>query len=208
MPTLRTLFPALALLVLTFSCAHAATLNVPSTQYPTIQAGINAAAPGDIVLIANGTYTGPGNVDLDFGGKNITVKSIHGASSTIIDCQGNENNPHRGFYFHSGETIAAVINGLTVQNGYPAADENGNSKGGGIDITNASSPTVTNCAFTDNQSNGIEISASSPVVSNCIFTGDRTRGIQNMGILVLNGGSLSCHQLYVQRKRIRWNGSG
>lgn len=34
----------------------AATLNVPGT-YPTIQAAVNAAAPGDTIIVAAGTYT-------------------------------------------------------------------------------------------------------------------------------------------------------
>jgi parallel beta-helix repeat protein len=36
--------------------SHGATLKVPS-QYPTIQSAINAAHPGDTILVAPGTYT-------------------------------------------------------------------------------------------------------------------------------------------------------
>ncbi len=168
MPTLRPIIAALSLLLLTLSCAHAATLNVPTSQYPTIQAGINAAAPGDTVLVADGTYTGPGNVDLDFGGKNITVTSVNGAAKTIIDCQGSENNPHRGFYFHNGETAAATISGFTVENGEAAPDAQ--YPGGGVSIIN-SSPTLTNCAFTGNQSYAVFV-ASSATITNCTFNGN------------------------------------
>lgn len=176
MPTLRPIIAALSLLLLTFSCARATTLNVPTSQYPTIQAGINAAAPGDTVLVGNGTYTGPGNVDLDFGGKNITVQSVNGAVKTIIDCQGSSSMPHRGFYFHNGETSAAV-RGFTVKNGDPEFDPN-NDRGGAISIINASHPTIANCTISDNQNNGVYVSGSSnPTFTNCTFDANLTNGI-------------------------------
>jgi hypothetical protein len=63
----------------------ASTYRVPQ-DYATIQAGINAAIDGDTVLVADGTYTGAGNKDLDFDGKAITVKSENGPENCIIDC--------------------------------------------------------------------------------------------------------------------------
>ena len=48
---------AVACALLALACgASAATIRVPADQ-PTIQAGINAAAAGDIVLVAPGTWS-------------------------------------------------------------------------------------------------------------------------------------------------------
>jgi len=55
----------------------AATIMIPNDQ-PTIQAGIDASVNGDTVLLADGTYTGIGNYNIDFNGKSITVKSSGG----------------------------------------------------------------------------------------------------------------------------------
>ena len=134
---------------------RAATFSVPSTAYPTIQSGINAAQSGDTVLVADGTYTGDGNRDIDFHGKNLTVKSVNGPTSTIIDCGGyastDGSGNHRGFYIHSGET-SAVISGFTVKNGFQhytvTIPHSGN--GGGIFIGINGTSTIANCTFIRN----------------------------------------------------------
>lgn len=103
----------LALVVSAF--AQAGTIRVP-WNYPTIQQAIDAAQTGDIVVVSDGIYTGEGNKNLDFKGKKITVTSLNGPASTIIDCEGSG----RAFYFHSGETPDSVLSGFTIRNGAPA----------------------------------------------------------------------------------------
>ena len=95
-------------------------------EYPTIQAAILAAGDGDEIVLQPGVYRGWGNRDLDFWGKTITVRSVdpnnpQTVASTIIDCQGSEQAPHRAFLFHSGETAQATVAGLTIVNGYGGA---------------------------------------------------------------------------------------
>ena len=142
-------------------------LRVPK-DYSTIQAGIDAAVDGDVVLVANGTYTGYGNKNLDFKGKAITVMSENGPDWTIIDCEYDG----RGFYFQSGEDSLSRLEGFTIQNGY-------DDKGGGIYCEN-SSPTITNCTITGNKADyydggGIYCVSSSPIITNCTITGNEAK---------------------------------
>ncbi len=124
-----------------------------SQQFPFqyIQDGIDAAIPGDTVLVADGTYRGNGNRDLDFLGKTITVQSQNGPALTVVDCEGNASDPHRGFVFQSGEEPLAVLSGFTIMNGYitspgyMALPPFGS--GGGIQCVQDSSPTIENCVI-------------------------------------------------------------
>ena len=148
-------------LLLAVGIAAAATIHVPGDQ-PTIQAGINAAVDGDMVLIADGTYTGTGNKNLDFNGKAIVVKSENGADNCIIDIQ----NSGRGFYFHNSETSTSVLEGVTIKNGSM----------GGMFIYNCE-PTISYCHILDNNTSGIFCSAADPTITHCLIKGNSTGGM-------------------------------
>ncbi len=138
------------------------TLYVPA-QYGNIQAAINAAVCGDTIIVADGTYAGYGNRDIDFLGKAITVRSENGPGSCIIDCQASG----RGFYFHSGEGRDSMLDGFTIINGRTY----GLRYGGGI-ACNRTSPTIRNCIMRDNwaENGGGGLCLSDARVSNCIIS--------------------------------------
>lgn len=125
--------------------APPAGLHVP-TEYGTIQAAIDAAFPGATVWLADGTYTGPGNRNLTYGGKAITVRSENGPQACIIDCE----DVCRAFVFdNSGEDANAVIEGITVQNGYADNSTSQPQYGGAIMCYNTN-PTIRSCVFRNN----------------------------------------------------------
>jgi hypothetical protein len=146
--------------------------HVPA-QYPTIQEAIDHALEGSTIVVADGVYSGEGNRDIDFRGKAITVQSEKGAATCIIDCNGTQEQPHRGFYFHSGEDANSTIIGLTITKGY--ADI-----GGGI-LCNDASPSIVGCVITLNSARthdnseggrggGIYCDKASPSVIDCLIT--------------------------------------
>jgi len=161
-----------------------------SGEFATIQDAINATIDGDTVELADGTYRGDGNRDIDFVGRKILVRSQSGdPDSCVIDVEGNATSLHRGFYFHSGEGAGSVLDGITIINGY-----HNRGGGGGVLCENASprlvnlvlknhefgsgvlsrlsSPILERCLFTDNPGTGLSIWSSSPVVRDCVFLGN------------------------------------
>jgi parallel beta-helix repeat protein len=181
------------------TCARGAELLVPS-QYPTIQSAIDASWDGDIILVAPGTYTGPGNYDIDFRGKAVTVRSENGPNNCIIDCNSTTTESHRGFFFHTGEDANSVVAGFNIKNGYYSYYGAGISCQGGrggrvspsiIDclitadsaVKNRgiycydSSPTITNCTITGNSDGGILFEESDPKITNCTISNNNQGGI-------------------------------
>ena len=145
------------IVILTPALTLAATINVPSDQ-TTIQSGIDASVNGDLVLLANGTYTGTGNYNVDFNGKSVTVKSSGGSGNCIVDCEQNG----RGFLAYNQETV--TLEGLTVKN----ADA-GDNEGGGV-YAKGSVIMIIDCIFDSNSSDqGGAVSSSSSSFINCTF---------------------------------------
>ena len=180
------------------------TFNVPSAACPTIQSGVDAAANGDTVLVADGTYTGDGNRDIDFHGKSLTVTSQNGPAKTVIDCGGYASSDgsgnHRGFYLHSGEQNVTIA-GFTIKNGYEAyvASIPDSQNGGGIfdGNTNISGLSLIDCIITANTAQngaggGIYDNNDGGTIklANCAISGNGAYGAGG-GIFCVNSNSIT-----------------
>ena len=167
MTMMKHIIAILAGICLIPSAGVTGVIDVPM-EHPTIQGGVDAAAEDDTILVAPGTYRGQGNRDIDFSGKAVALLAREGSESTVIDCEGTAWDPHRGFYFHSGEGHESMVAGFTVLNGY--ACEGSELGGGGICCDN-SSPMIDGCILRANHSTGsgggIYLRESSARISGC-----------------------------------------
>ena len=159
-------------------------LLVPA-EYGTIQAAIDSAVDGDTVIVADGTYTGEGNHNIDFNGKAITVRSENGPADCIIDCE----NSGSGFLFWNEEDNDSVLDGFTITN----ANNSAIMCGGDPHYEQGSSPRISNCIITGNTSPraGAGIfcgGGSSPAITNCVIKNNSATS----GWEIVGGGGIYC----------------
>jgi hypothetical protein len=141
------LFLSAVLLAGSSHFAHAATIKVPSEK-PTIQDAINAAATGDTILVADGTYSGIKFRNITFGGKRLTVKSSGGAAKCILDCR----DMARAFVFSSTDPDNSIIEGFTIKNGFGDGADGGAIYVGTSNNGNPARISIIRCIFTNNKS--------------------------------------------------------
>jgi hypothetical protein len=192
--------------------SHLPTFHVP-TDYATIGAAIAAAGANSKVWVAPGTYTGAGNKNLDFGGKNITLSGAGGPELTILDAQ----NSGRLFNFVNHAQTGAVIEGftlchaantaggvggamsfnnstLTVRNCYIEGNTNPGN-GGALGFTGTSAPTFDTCVISGNHSDAaggaiFADAGTNPTFVNCTVAGNFT-DTYGGGAYSVNGGRVT-----------------
>ena len=149
----------------------------------SIQAAIDAAAEGDTILVDDGIYSPIQTAD-----KDIAIRSVNGAQTTIIDGGKAERCATLG---GPGSAQNTVLDGFTLRNGYAAEGEGGGAYGGTlincILVDNAAplgddgvashgggayKCTLTNCTLTRNQAD-LGGGAHSCTLTNCILTGNQ-----------------------------------
>ncbi|HUU95212.1 MAG TPA: ThuA domain-containing protein, partial [Phycisphaerae bacterium] len=145
----------------------------PSEAYSTIQAAIDAASSGDLIIVRDGTYTGPGNRDITFGGKTLYVASENGPRACIIDAGGTPSDPHRCFIFKTSEPGAAVVDGFTLTGAYSGPGLPDNPGFGGAVYCQGASPVITNNVIVSNVATsrgaGIGCFNAGPVISHNVI---------------------------------------
>jgi len=143
----------------------------------TIQAGIDAAAEGDTVLVAPGEYviTEP----ITFRGKAIAVRSEVGRDETAIRMSTPADPKSASVVvFKNNETTASVLEGFTITGGGGSwLNPDATGDGGGIAF-HASSGTLRNCTVVQNQAEycagGVLCwDNSMTIITNCIITENR-----------------------------------
>jgi hypothetical protein len=142
--------------------------------FPTIQAAVDAVAPGDTIALADGVFRGEGNRDIDFGGKPLVLHSQSGQpEDCVLDCEGSATVPRRAFYCHSWEGNDTLVEGITVRNGWGRDDPYGMREGGAV-LCDFAAPAFRDCIFTDNHADfgGVFmlIGPSSVSLTRCTFT--------------------------------------
>jgi hypothetical protein len=142
------------------------------TAKATIQAAVDVACTGSTILVGDGTYTGAkGNVAIvDYGDKNIEIKSLGGPSVCFLDGA----LLYQGIIISGGQSGACRLEGFTIRNCRTHTWNNGM----GFMIQNNSNPTIVNCVLTDCSTGpgavdfygaGISCLDSSPTFTDCVI---------------------------------------
>ncbi len=179
------LFSTMILALLSAPVSGATILVRPdgTGDQPTIQTAVMASAAGDTILLAGGTFTGPGNRDISISGTNLYILSeSDDFNSCILELGG-----YQGLNFSSTSSALSVVRGISFRNGSA-------TQGGGI-YANISWLQIENCGFEMNSASGhgggIYVSNGTYTVEDCALTDNYGR---YGGGLYFTGGSLTVNR--------------
>jgi|GEM_PF-2626930 len=162
----------------------------------TIQDAIDTSISGQTIVVAPGVYRGERNRNLDFGGRTILLRSEDPSdrdvvAATIVDGE----HAGRGFFFHSGESGEAAVDGITIRHGLASQGGTPGAMRGGAVYCRDASPTFRRCIISNNAveptifsefgGGGFYLERSTAVIDRCEITGNETSNL---------GGAIYCFQ--------------
>jgi parallel beta-helix repeat protein len=153
-----------ALVALVLGHAGADVLQVPG-DYATIQGAIDAASPGDIVVVAAGTYY----EEIDLAAGVVVMGAGEGAS--IIDGGGDQGDVVRAI--GNDITSATRFQGFTVT----GANYAGMPGGGGIFCNTGASPEICNVRIEGNSTGIATWNGAAPYVHNNVIINNTYTGV-------------------------------
>ena len=222
---MKNIFLALTLFFISTICSAETFIVDPNGFYnfTTIQDAINYSWDGDVIVVRPGTY----QEKISFCGLKITLRSIDPSSektveSTII----KYDSSSAAVTFDSGETSLSIIDGLTIQGGYPSiycyysnpTIKSCTIKGDGyysygIEGNNAS-PSILDCSISTQPGSGPGILRCDGLVSGCLLTGN-SQGmeqcdgvIENCIITNNSGNGIASSDAIIRNSVIVDNGGG
>lgn len=135
--------------------------------FDSIQEAINISSNGITILVNDGEYVGEGNYNIDFQGKDITVKSWNDdPTNTVVNSLGY--GPV--FSLNSSETTNSLIQGLGITVTLSDCSDGDCDHEHAVVLSNAS-PRIVNCRIFNAQLDGIHAFGNSrPVIENCVIT--------------------------------------
>ena len=174
------------------------------TDHFTVQAAINRASGGDEIEVVPGTYPEAVN----FKGKGVRLYSSSGPELTTIDGTGH----YHVIQCVSGEDPNTILEGFTIIGGHANGPLSPDCDGGGM-YNVASSPTVTNCIFKNNQANhggGMLNVDGRPTVTGCTFQNNTASGgmIGGGGMFNHNSSPLVTSCTFIGNSGEAWGGGG
>lgn len=171
-PVIVVLVLAAGLAIPAASAARTWQVNAEGTgEAPSIQAAMDSAAAGDTISLADGTYSGAGNLEVDCGTAAVTIASASGnPEQCVIACSAGPDcsDECAAFHFRSTAPGAQRLGGVTIAGWC-----------GGVVCEAGSCPLISNCIFYDNFCMAAEIGPagaglrcledSQPTITDCVF---------------------------------------
>ncbi len=153
----------------------ARTIRVPQ-DYPTIQAAVDISRDGDVVLVADGVYSGAGNVEVIVPGLKITIRSENGPSNCRIEPVIDVED---AFILTKDCSRDTVIEGFTIIGGRH-----------GIVSESDGTPTIRNCVVQEQSEYGI-LHSGGGLVEGCRILDTGLTGVLANGSIELIGSEVA-----------------